>query len=67
MELGMNRHKTDDHPARPAGDGIDRDNFLGRIAWAGTGLLWTMAAGVPTQQFTILQVIKTNGVRHESV
>jgi hypothetical protein len=33
--------------ARGAGDGIDRRNFLSCMAWAGTGLLWTMAGGVP--------------------
>jgi hypothetical protein len=33
-----------------AGDGIDRRNFLSCMAWAGTGLLWTMAAGVPTSK-----------------
>ena len=31
-------------------DGIDRRNFLSCMAWAGTGLLWTMAGGVPTSQ-----------------
>jgi hypothetical protein len=36
------------HPTHPAGDGIDRRNFLGCMAWAGTGLLWTMAGGIPT-------------------
>lgn len=29
-------------------DGIDRRNFLRCMAWAGTGLVWTMAGGVPT-------------------
>jgi 3',5'-cyclic-AMP phosphodiesterase len=33
-----------------AGDGIDRRNFLECMAWAGTGLLWTMVAGVPTSK-----------------
>ena len=33
-----------------AGDGIDRRNFLSCMAWAGTGLLWTIAAGVPTSK-----------------
>ncbi len=28
-------------------DGIDRRNFLSCMAWAGTGLLWSMAGGVP--------------------
>ena len=29
-------------------DGIDRRNFLECMAWAGTGLLWTIVGGVPT-------------------
>jgi 3',5'-cyclic-AMP phosphodiesterase len=33
-----------------AGDGIDRRNFLRCMAWAGTGLVWTMAGGVPTSR-----------------
>ena len=37
------------HETEPAsGDGIDRRNFLSCMAWAGTGLLWTMVGGVPT-------------------
>ncbi len=36
------------HPV--ANDGIDRRNFLSCMAWAGTGLLWTMAGGVPTSK-----------------
>ena len=31
-------------------DGIDRRNFLSCMAWAGTGLLWTMAGGVPVSK-----------------
>jgi Icc protein len=31
-------------------DGIDRRNFLGCMAWAGTGLLWTVSGGVPTSK-----------------
>jgi Icc protein len=31
-------------------DGIDRRNFLSCMAWAGTGLLWTMVGGVPTSK-----------------
>jgi 3',5'-cyclic-AMP phosphodiesterase len=34
----------------PSTDGIDRRNFLSCMAWAGTGLLWTMAGGVPTSK-----------------
>ena len=44
----------DDEPAareeKGAGDGIDRRNFLGCMAWAGTGLLWTLAGGVPSSR-----------------
>jgi Icc protein len=36
--------------AGPRNDGIDRRNFLSCMAWAGTGLLWTMAGGVPTSR-----------------
>ena len=32
------------------GDGIDRRSFLSCMAWAGTGLLWTMAGGIPTSK-----------------
>ncbi len=50
----MNRFTKDkiapETQAKPAGDGIDRRNFLGCMAWAGTGVLWTMAAGVPTSR-----------------
>src|SRR6476646_2526541 len=31
-------------------DGIDRRNCLSGMAWAGTGLLWTVAGGVPTSR-----------------
>jgi len=37
-------------PSSEASDGIDRRNFLSCMAWAGTGLLWTMAGGVPTSK-----------------
>jgi hypothetical protein len=37
-------------PSLTANDGIDRRNFLSCMAWAGTGLLWTMAGGVPTSK-----------------
>ncbi len=52
----MNRYKEDEvvqdnvGVAEPAGDGIDRRNFLGCMAWAGTGLLWSMVGGVPTSK-----------------
>jgi len=31
-------------------DGINRRGFLRCMAWAGTGLVWTMAGGVPTSR-----------------
>ncbi len=31
-------------------DGIDRRGFLKCMAWAGTGLVWTMSGGVPVSQ-----------------
>ncbi len=48
----MNRFEEDKVVAKnedqPGGDGIDRRNFLGCMAWAGTGLLWTLTGGIPT-------------------
>jgi 3',5'-cyclic-AMP phosphodiesterase len=35
-------------PEKMVGDGIDRRNFLSCMAWAGTGLLWSIVGGVPT-------------------
>src|SRR5947209_14356238 len=29
-------------------DGIDRRGFLRCMAWAGTGLVWTLKGGIPT-------------------
>ena len=53
MELKMNRIHKDNIPEdqpQTSNDGIDRRNFLGCMAWAGTGLLWTLAGGVPTSK-----------------
>jgi 3',5'-cyclic-AMP phosphodiesterase len=33
-------------PPKPAGDGIDRRGFLKCMAWAGTGLVWTVSGGI---------------------
>jgi hypothetical protein len=44
--------------ARGAKDGIDRRNFLGCMAWAGTGLLWTLAGGVPRSRL-LAQAVKS--------
>src|ERR1700731_4307252 len=50
--------------AQPAGDGgsdgIDRRNFLGCMAWAGTGLLWSMVGGVPASRL-LAQTMKGGG------
>src|SRR4051794_6641394 len=36
----------------PTGDGIDRRGFLKCMAWAGTGLVWTVSGGIlGCQQF----------------
>src|SRR5580700_6906917 len=32
------------------GDGIDRRGFLSCMAWAGSGVVWTIAGGVPTSK-----------------
>jgi hypothetical protein len=56
MENEMKRMKDDamaqatNETQTVAGDGIDRRNFLECMAWAGTGLLWSMVAGVPTSK-----------------
>ncbi len=44
----MNNRKD----AAPAvsNDGIDRRGFLDCMAWAGTGVVWAMANGIPTSQ-----------------
>ena len=42
--------QSEEQPRVVSGDGIDRRNFLSCMAWAGTGLLWTMAGGVPTSK-----------------
>jgi len=42
-------HQTTESEGRNS-DGIDRRNFLSCMAWAGTGLVWTMAGGIPTSK-----------------
>ena len=67
-ETTMN-HLTEKTPA-PDADGIDRRGFLECMTWAGTGVLWSIAAGLPhavglepgarggmpVQPFTFLQI-----------
>jgi hypothetical protein len=46
----MSTQNLDRHNERiqhdPSGDGVNRRGFLECMAWAGTGLLWTVSAGV---------------------
>src|SRR3954465_675122 len=42
----MNDHIVHDH----SNDGIDRRGFLKCMAWAGTGVLWSLNAGVLTSR-----------------
>jgi 3',5'-cyclic-AMP phosphodiesterase len=39
-------HQQDD----PNDDGIDRRGFLKCMAWAGTGLIWTVSGGIPVSR-----------------
>lgn len=50
MKHAADENHTPDEQNHPAAseDGIDRRGFLSCMAWAGTGLLWTMVGGVPT-------------------
>lgn len=45
--LSADDQYSDTTDASPASDGIDRRNFLRCMAWVGTGIVWTMAGGVP--------------------
>ena len=68
----MNRFREDEivkdneGAAQPAADGIDRRNFLGCMAWAGTGLLWTMTGGVPVSKL-LAQTMKGRAAEAEKV
>ncbi|HEV2279795.1 MAG TPA: metallophosphoesterase [Acidobacteriaceae bacterium] len=52
MKHGSDENHTPEEQNQPAasGDGIDRRGFLSCMAWAGTGLLWTMVGGVPVSK-----------------
>ena len=49
---------------RGANDGIDRRKFLECMAWAGTGMLWTFAGGVPTSRLLAQAVKNGSGPSH---
>ena len=42
-------------------DGVDRRGFLECMAWAGTGIVWTLAGGVPTSRAFGQNVSKGKG------
>lgn len=42
--------RSGQEPQITSPDGIDRRGFLKCMAWAGTGLVWTFAGGVPTSR-----------------
>ncbi len=50
--MGAHHRSRNDHEERKSveHDGIDRRDFLSCMAWAGTGLLWTIAGGVPVSR-----------------
>src|SRR5580698_2805503 len=60
MTNDKDRERAEQPVLSESSDGIDRRNFLGCMAWAGTGLLWTMAGGVPTSRL-IAQAAKHAG------
>lgn len=53
------------HQSPGENDGIDRRGFLSCMAWAGAGLVWTMAGGVPTSKLIAATVKAEEGhARH---
>jgi len=42
--------KRDSIEGGPSQDGVDRRGFLKCMAWAGTGLVWTLSGGIPTSR-----------------
>ena len=46
----MDAHDSHDDSHATTHDEFDRRDFLHCMAWAGTGLLWTFAGGVPTSR-----------------
>jgi 3',5'-cyclic-AMP phosphodiesterase len=47
---GIDASMLDAHHNEFSQDGIDRRGFLKCMAWAGTGLIWTFAGGVPVSR-----------------
>jgi len=44
------KRKHDSIEGGPSQDGVDRRGFLKCMAWAGTGLVWTLSGGIPTSR-----------------
>jgi 3',5'-cyclic AMP phosphodiesterase CpdA len=61
----MNNELKKEKTETGAGDGIDRRNFLGCMAWAGTGLLWSIAGGVPTAKLLAQSAAGESNQAHE--
>src|SRR5947208_10940946 len=44
------KRKGDCIEGGPSQDGVDRRGFLKCMAWAGTGLVWTLSGGIPVSR-----------------
>ncbi|MES2359666.1 MAG: cupredoxin domain-containing protein [Gemmatimonadota bacterium] len=47
VALPDSREEFDPVNEEPSSDGVDRRHFLSCMAWAGTGMLWTLSGGIP--------------------
>jgi hypothetical protein len=47
---GGRKPQRDSIEGGPSQDGVDRRGFLKCMAWAGTGLVWTLSGGIPTSR-----------------
>jgi len=50
FETGIPQRLTEHQPTGSENDGINRRGFLKCMAWAGTGLVWSFAGGVPVSR-----------------
>src|SRR5579863_7679462 len=49
--MAENKHDLIDQKLQDLNnDGVDRRGFLKCMAWAGTGLVWTMSGGIPVSR-----------------
>jgi len=62
----MNKEFENEKTETASGDGVDRRHFLECMAWAGTGLLWSMVGGVPTAKLLAQSVKGASNQPHES-